>query len=98
MNIRKEREGNQLNVTLSGELNTLTAAELEKALTNEVRDGDTVVFDMTDVIYITSAGIRVLLACNAATGNQGKVILRGVCDEIREVLELTGFDTVLNLE
>ena len=98
MDIVKIREGNKLNVKLSGELNTATASELEEALMGEVKEGDTVIFDMADLIYITSAGLRVLIACNVATGDQGKVILRGVRDEIREVLEVTGFDTVLVLE
>lgn len=41
---------------------------------------------------------RSLVACDAATGARGAVILRGVCDEIREVLAVTGFDTVLTIE
>ena len=98
MDIVKIREGNKLNVKLSGELNTATASELEEALMGEVKEGDTVIFDMADLIYITSAGLRVLIACNVATGDQGKVVLHGVRDEIREVLEVTGFDTVLVLE
>lgn len=98
MDISKTREGNQLNITLAGELNTATAPDLEKALANEVGSDDTIVFDMTDLVYMTSAGLRILIACDDATGGRGAVILRGVCDEIREVLEVTGFDTILTIE
>ena len=98
MDICKTREGNQLHVSLAGELNTATAPDLEAALADEVRADDTIVFDMTDLAYMTSAGLRVLVACDKATGMRGAVILRGVCDEIREVLEMTGFDTILTIE
>ena len=98
MDISKKREGSQLTVTLAGELNTATAPDLEAELANEVGPDDTIVFDMTDLLYMTSAGLRILVACDAATGRRGAVVLRGVCDEIREVLEVTGFDTVLTVE
>lgn len=98
MDIIKKREGNQLNVTLSGELNTVTASEFDAAVKGDVKPGDTVVIDMANVIYITSAGLRVLLSLDAANGEGSPVILRGVRDEIREVLEVTGFDTVLVIE
>lgn len=98
MEISKKREGNQLTITLVGELNTATAPDLEEALADEVKADDIIIFDMTDLSYMTSAGLRLLVACNEATGQRGAVILRGVCDEIREILEVTGFDTVLTIE
>ena len=98
MDISKHREGNLLTVTLAGELNTATAQELQEAIENEVGAEDNIVFDMTDLTYMTSAGLRILVACDEATGERGAITLRGVCDEIREVLEITGFDSVLNIE
>ena len=56
---------------------------LDEALAGEVEAGDTVIFEMTDLTYMTSAGLRVLAACNAKVGEDGAVILRGVCNEIR---------------
>lgn len=98
MDITMKREGNQLVVTLVGELNTATSPELEAALEGELNADDTVVFDMTDLIYITSAGLRILVRCDMETGKRGAVTLRGVREEIREVLEMTGFDTVFAIE
>ena len=98
MDITKNREGNVLTVTLVGELNTATAPELQAAIENEVGAEDTIIFDMTDLTYLTSAGFRILAACDGATGERGAVTLRGVCPEIREVLEITGFDSVMNIE
>ena len=98
MEISKKREGNQLTITLAGELNTATAPDLEEVLADEVKADDIITFDMTELDYMTSADLRLLVACNEATGERGTVILRGVCDEIREVLEVTGFDTILTIE
>lgn len=98
MNIIKKREGSQLTVTLVGELNTATAPDLEAAIKDEVQVGDTVVFDMTDLTYMTSAGLRVLVACDQATGGNGGVTLCGVRNEIRQVIEVTGFDAIFNMK
>lgn len=98
MIIDKKREGNQLSVTLSGDLNTATAPDLEEALAGEVKVDDIIVFEMADLSYITSAGLRVLAACVNTVGDNGSVIVRGICDEVREVFEVTGFDTVLTIE
>ena len=98
MDISKVRDGNQLTITLVGDLNTATAPELEAAIADEIKADDTVIFDMTNLAYITSAGLRILVACDATTGCRGAVILRGVCDEVREVLEITGFDSIMTIE
>ena len=97
MDIKKRHTDNQLIVTLSGELNTMTAPQFSDAMHEEVNKGESIIIDMTDVPYVTSAGIRVLLALDASNGGK-PVILRGVCDEIREVLELTGLDAIMNIE
>lgn len=98
MEISKRREGSKLYITLAGELNTATAPQLEAALEGDVNEDDTLIFDMTDLTYITSAGLRILVACDRATGGRGAVVLRGVCNDVREVLMITGFDTILTIE
>lgn len=98
MDTIRRREGDRLTIHLSGELNSATASELEEVLAGEVKPGDTVVFEMADLIYITSSGLRVLIACDAKVGEQGSVILHGVRDEIRMVLVATGFDSILIIE
>ena len=53
---------------------------------------------MTDLTYITSAGLRILLVCQQEVEERGRVIVRGALPEIREVIEITGFDAILTLE
>lgn len=98
MEITKKREGTLLTITLEGELNTITAPQLSEAIGDELKAVNDVVFDMTDVFYITSAGLRILLMAQQAVCDRGNVIIRGACEEIREVIEMTGFDTILTLE
>lgn len=85
-------------VTLSGELNTVTAPELESAIYGDLANVNDVVFDMAELSYITSAGLRVLLYAEQEIEERGSVTVKGACDEIKEILEVTGFDSILNVE
>lgn len=56
------------------------------------------VLDFTGLEYISSAGLRVLLAAQKVMNKQGKMVLRGVNSTITEVLEITGFVDILTIE
>ena len=98
MEIGKKLEGARLTVTLSGELNTVTAPELEASLSEDLQTIDEIVFDMEDLSYITSSGLRVLLVCQQELEERGDVTIRSASPVIREVIEVTGFDSILTLE
>lgn len=98
MEIKKTIEGACLSVALEGELNTITAPELEAAIYDDLENVSDVVFDMTELSYITSAGLRVLLYAEQEVEGRGGVTIKGACDEIKEILEMTGFDSILNVE
>ena len=98
MEIGKKLEGTRLTVTLSGELNTVTAPELEASLSEDLKTIDEIVFDMEDLSYITSSGLRVLLVCQQELEERGGVTIRSASPVIREVIEVTGFDSILTLE
>ena len=96
--ISKNLEGTRLTVTLSGELNTITAPNLETSLLEDLPSIDEIVFDMADLSYITSSGLRVLLVCQQELEERGGVTIRSASPVIREVMEVTGFDSILTLE
>ena len=98
MEITKKREGTLLTITLEGELNSVTAPQLEAAIAGDLKTVNDIVFDMTDLFYITSAGLRLLLAAQQETDGRGSVVVRGACEEIREIIGITGFDSILTLE
>lgn len=98
MTITKTVNGTELNIALEGRLDTTTAPMLEEEL-NASTDGVTVlVFDFAKLEYISSAGLRILLAMQKKMNKQGKMIIRNVCEDIMEVFEITGFGDILTIE
>ena len=85
-----------LTVIPDGRLDTTTAPEFE-AFLNENREGaSSVVLDCEKLVYISSAGLRVLLAAQKKMTGSMKLI--NVCELVMEVFEMTGFADVLVIE
>lgn len=98
LRIEKTTENNSLTYTLSGRLDTLTAPELELDL-NGTLDGVTeLVFDLNDLDYLSSAGLRVLLTAQKRMNTQGAMRVRNVNETIREIFDITGFSDILTIE
>lgn len=98
MTIQQERKDGTLTLHLEGRLDTATAPQLEKQL-NESLDGVTsLVMDFSSLEYISSAGLRVLLSAQKRMNKQGAMVIRNVNDVINEVLEITGFSSILTVE
>lgn len=98
MEIIRNRNANALELTLAGRLDTTTAPRLEAAL-NESLDGVAeLTLDFAALEYISSAGLRVLLATQKCMNKQGKMTIRNVCADIMEVFEITGFSDILTIE
>ncbi len=98
MTIEKKLENETLKVALEGRLDTTTAPELETALSADMEGLKELVFDFEKLEYISSAGLRILLACQKQMNKQGKMIVRNVHDEIMEVFDITGFADILTIE
>lgn len=98
MNITKTNENNQLTFALEGRLDTMTAPELEAALKESVGDTTSLVFDFAKLDYLSSAGLRVILAAQKIMNAQGKMVIKNVNDTIMEVFEVTGFADILTIE
>lgn len=98
MEIEMKREGTTLSVDIIGRLDTLTSPELEKKLEPALDGVKEVVFNLKDLAYISSSGLRVLLAvAKVMEQNQGTVKVTEPNESVMEVFELTGFDTVFNI-
>lgn len=98
MNIIKNSEGKTLNIALEGRLDTTTAPQLEAELKQSVADNTELDLDFAKLEYISSAGLRVLLAAQKVMNKQGKMVIRNVNDVIAEVFEVTGFADILTIE
>ena len=96
MTIEKTLNGNAAELKLSGWLDIKTALELEAALDDLEPQVTALVLDLTQLEYISSAGLRQLLV--AYKRMNGALTLRHVSDEVRNVLRITGFEKRLNIE
>ena len=91
MNITKQLNGKELTIALEGKLDTTTAPELEQELEKSLDGVDKLVFDLKDMDYISSAGLRVLLSAHKKMIGKNGMLLKNVCEEIMEIFEETGF-------
>ncbi len=98
MEITKKANGAQLELALSGRLDTTTAPQLEEELTASLTGVTELVLDFKDLEYLSSAGLRVLLGAQKIMNTQGSMVLRNVIPDIMEVFEITGFSDILTVE
>nr|WP_321502571.1 STAS domain-containing protein [uncultured Dethiosulfovibrio sp.] len=97
MFISCEEKNERLVVLLSGRLDTLTAPDLDKAGSGWIEEGKIeVILNFADLEYISSAGLRSVLALSKGLVSQGgKLVLCGVSGMVEEVLSISGFDSFL---
>ena len=98
MTIEKKINGEAVTLIVSGRLDTQTAPELEKELDAVLSGLKELTFDMTNLEYVSSAGLRVILKAQKAMNAQGSMKLTGVNDSIMEVFDITGFLDILTIE
>ena len=96
--VESEKEGDKVLVSVGGRLDTTSAPQLQDELDKSLKDAKELVIDMADVDYISSAGLRVLLSAQKTMSKQGKMILRNVKPEVKEVFDITGFSDILTIE
>ena len=98
LNIKQEKDGEKLTVALEGRLDTTTAPQLDKELDPIAEDVKELVFDITNLDYVSSAGLRILLSMHKNMSARGRMVLRGANENVMEVFEVTGFANILNIE
>ena len=98
MNISIEKNNGLTVMKISGRLDTTTAPELENAINSEGEALTKLVLDFNGVNYISSAGLRVLLTAQKKMNVQGSMELINVCEDVMDILEMTGFADVLEIK
>lgn len=79
-------------VELLGELDSVSAPEVQQQVLPHIHDDSKILLDMTHVTYMSSAGLRILLMMyRNINENVGKIIMSGLNDDVREVMSITGF-------
>ena len=98
MTIEIKKNNQEIIIEIVGRLDTITAPALDKTINEDIGDTKNLVLDVKGMEYISSAGLRVLLAAQKKMQKIGSMKLIGVCEEVMEVLEMTGFSDILTIE
>ena len=98
MTITTAFDNDKLTVSPVGRIDTITAPELDAVIRDNTDKINDLVLDFAGVEYISSAGLRVLLAAQKAMNKQGSMKIRSVNADIMEVFEITGFSDILTIE
>lgn len=85
-------------IEVAGRLDTITAPALDKAINEDIEGTKDLVLDLASLEYISSAGLRVLLAAQKKMQRVGSMKVKNVCESIMEVFEITGFADILEIE
>ena len=94
--VKSERKGNATVVTISGRVDSVTAAAMDAELANIVRDNNKMVLDLKDVSYLSSAGVRAIVrVLHGAKKSGGGVKLASVPEHVIQVLQTVGMMEVL---
>lgn len=99
MTINKKVEGGKMTLALEGRLDTTTAPQLENELKVSLYDIKELTLDLEKLEYLSSAGLRVLLAARKQMAKQfGKMVVMNVNETIMEVFEVTGFVDIITIK
>ena len=98
MEITKNREGQELTVLIHGNIDTNTSGEIEKLIVNELEGVEHLILDLSEVSYISSSGLRLFMILYKKLADQGGVTLTNVNDFILDILEMTGFSNILDIQ
>ncbi len=98
MTINKSLVDSALTVSLEGRLDTVTAPELDEELKTSLDGVTDLTLDLEQLEYMSSAGLRVLLAIQKKMNKQGIMKVTHVNETIMEIFEITGFSDILTIE
>jgi anti-anti-sigma factor len=99
MNILKNYNEKELTLSVEGRINSVTSKDLDKEINNEIGNFDSLIIDFTNLEYISSAGLKVLIATHRKLKPDNiPFIIKNVNDVVMEVFRLSGVDRVLEIE
>ena len=99
MNINKDYNGQELTISVEGRIDTITSQDLDNEIKNEMGKFDSLIMDFTNMEYISSAGLRVLIATQKKLKPQGIAFsIINTSDSIKEILSVSGLDNILNIQ
>lgn len=99
MNIIKKYDEKELILSIEGRIDTITSKDLEKEIDNEFGKFNSLTMDFTDLNYISSAGLRVLIVTQKKLKKEDiPFSIKNVNDAVGEIFKMSGFDKILRIE
>ena len=98
MTINKQKTDDKMTVRVAGRLDTTTAPDLEAELKSSLDGIKDLTLDFSELDYISSEGLRVLLSAQKVMNTQGQMRVTGVNEIVGEIFEVTGFVDILTIE
>lgn len=99
MNVTKNYNANELTLSVEGRIDTITSQDLENEINTEIGNFDSLVMNFSDVEYISSAGLRVLIATHKRLDADGVPLsIVEVNDNVGEIFRMSGIDKILTVE
>ena len=95
MTIEIKKNATETIIEIVGRLDTITAPALDKTINEDIAGTENLILDVKGMEYISSAGLRVLLGAQKKMQKIGSMKVTGVCEEVMEVFEMTGFADIL---
>lgn len=97
MKIEKANDGTVMTVELIGEVDASNASKIEADLLNEIVGVKDLTFDLAELEYISSAGLRILLLMQKMMKAQGSMTIKNVRKDVMDIFRVTGFVRLLNI-
>ena len=98
LEIKDSKNGTTQTITIAGRLDTQTAPELEGFLKTALDGVEHLVFDISGLQYVSSAGLRVILAAQKSMSKKGDMVVKHPTESVSEIFEVTGFSDILTVE
>lgn len=98
LEIEKTKTENKLVIKLIGRLDTNTAPELNKTIKTDLKDVEELIYDLSELIYVSSAGLRVILLTQKIMSKQGSMKIINTQDIVMEVFKATEFTEIIDIE
>ncbi len=98
MKINKKYNGDELTMAVEGRIDTITSQILDKQINDELGKFTSLTIDFSDVEYISSAGLRVLISAQKKLDGDASMRIVNVSDVVNEIFTMSGFDKILKIE
>lgn len=99
MKVSKAYDNKELTLTVEGRVDTITSQELDAEINEELGKFDSLIMDFTDLEYISSAGLRVLITTQKKLKAENiPLVIKNVNDAVNEIFRMSGFNKILKIE